>query len=133
MKNETVNLAVYSSNGFQETFTKAHQDLLPVKYVVTGGTPPRMVNGKPMLPMNKVAVLKRKLKSLFGYDILPLEPLNYFFSKNKVDVFIAEFGMAGAAVVPSCKKFKVPLIVNFYGIDAFGHKLISDNKENYQH
>lgn len=125
-------LAIYSSNNFQETFTRAHRDLIPFKYVLTEGTPPRMVNGIPMLPMDKWNVLKRKINSVFGREIRPNDPLEYFLSKTKVDLVVAEFGMGGAAVASICKKNKVPLMVNFYGIDAFGKNILTKYRSEYR-
>jgi glycosyltransferase involved in cell wall biosynthesis len=132
LKRDIPHIAIYSSNGFQETFTKAHKELLPVTYVITEGTPPRMVNGRPMLPMDKFHVAIRKIKNFFGVKIQPQEPLEYFLTHNRVNLFIAEFGMAGAAVFPLCKKHGVPLMVNFYGIDAFGYKILSEYEKPYQ-
>jgi colanic acid/amylovoran biosynthesis glycosyltransferase len=129
---EKYSLAIYSSNNFQETFTRAHRDLIPFKYVLSEGTPPRMVNGIPMLPLDKWNVLKRKVNAVFGKKIRPNDPLEYFLSHTKVDLFVAEFGMGGAAVVPLCKKYKVPLIVNFYGIDAFGKDILTKYRSEYR-
>lgn len=125
-------IAIYSSNGFQETFTRAHKELLPIKFSLTGGTPPKIVNDVPMLPMAKIHVIIRKIKSIFGFKIQIDDPINYFFKNNRVDILIAEFGMAGAIMVPYCRKYKVKLIVNFYGIDAFGYKILEDYKKEYK-
>lgn len=125
-------IAFYSSNGFAETFTKAHIDLLDVEYRITGGTPPKFVNDKFMLPMNKFSLMWRKLAGLFTSKYTQADfPLFYFLKKNRPAVLVAEFGTAGAAVVNACKENKIPLIVNFYGIDAFGYAVLEKNKTSY--
>lgn len=123
--------AIYSSNGFQETFTKAHKDLLPVDFILTEGTPPRMVNGIPMLPMDKFNVIKRKIKNFFGAQIDPSYPFEYFLSNNKVDLILAEFGTSAAGILSICKKHNCRLIPFFYGIDAFGNETIQKYKNEY--
>jgi len=55
-----------------------------------------------------------------------LDALAGFFRAHDVDVVLAEFGNAGAAICPSLVKLGIPLVVHFHGHDAHRDSLLTD-------
>jgi colanic acid/amylovoran biosynthesis glycosyltransferase len=51
--------------------------------------------------------------------------LGRFFRQSGVDVILAEFGDAGAAIAPVAAEYNIPLIVHFHGHDAHRSPLLT--------
>lgn len=54
-----------------------------------------------------------------------------FFRQQQIDVVLAEYGTAGAAIVPACSAAGIPLVVHFHGFDATRHDVIEEYRERY--
>lgn len=125
-----MNIAIYSGNNFQETFTKAHAKYLNPKWLLSGGPVPTHVNGKALERKGIVNKLKHKL--LFSeYSILEYTFLE-FLKKNKPDLIFVEFGTYAANIVHLCKQLNIKLIAGFYGYDAFDKNVLENYKSRYQ-
>ena len=48
------------------------------------------------------------------------------------DVVLAEYGTTGAQLVDACHLARVPLVVHFHGIDAYGKQILADYRVRYE-
>lgn len=125
--------AIYSSNAFRETFTKAHRDLLRPTFVLTGSPRPDTVNGRPMLEQGlKGAVQRRALQWGSNVPVIDI-PFELFLRKERPAFVFAEFGTAGADIAKACARHGVGLFASFYGLDAFEQVVLERYKDRYTH
>ncbi len=55
-----------------------------------------------------------------------------FLKDNKIEAVFANYGMAGAHMVPVCKALNIPLVVIFHGHDATDKKYLKKYAKGYQ-
>jgi glycosyltransferase involved in cell wall biosynthesis len=55
-----------------------------------------------------------------------------YFSNNKIELVLAEYGQTGATVINVVRHAKIPLIVHFHGHDAYNIDLLNRYKKKYQ-
>ncbi len=55
-----------------------------------------------------------------------------FLKKNKIDVVLANYGIAGVHILPVCKSAGVPLVVHFHGFDATQKNVLDKYAETYK-
>ncbi len=51
--------------------------------------------------------------------------------ENKVEVVLAEYGLAGVEVMHVCQKMNLPLVVHFHGFDAYRNDVLSNQGKLY--
>ena len=124
-----VKLAIYCDNGFIETFTKAHLEQLKPDYVFSGSPYPKTINGNPLETDTLFSAIKRRIA---GKAINPLEAFRASLLQAGPSVFIAEYGVSAAAIIDVVQDLNIPLIVNFYGYDAFNRDVVSKHKVAYK-
>jgi glycosyltransferase involved in cell wall biosynthesis len=76
--------------------------------------------------------LFRKMPMLSKMERRQYFDLGYYIKKRKVDCVIAEYGTVGADVWPTCKRFGIPVIVYFRGLDISVHKILKDYQSEYR-
>ncbi len=131
------NIALISptKDAVSETFIKAHREQIKgnVHYLFGGLVPKESTNGK----------LARRLSNSRPSRLLPVflfnriyssdsRNLERYFIRNKIDLVFAEYGTTGAAVLPVCKKLKLPLIVHFHGYDAYKKEVLETYDSGYK-
>lgn len=67
----------------------------------------------------------RRLSRLHGSADSARKALARFFRSEAVDVILAEFGDAGAAIAPVAREWEIPLVVHFHGHDAHRSSLLT--------
>jgi glycosyltransferase involved in cell wall biosynthesis len=58
--------------------------------------------------------------------------LKKFLRGNKIDVVLANYGIAGVHILPVCKSLQIPLVVHFHGCDATHQKLLNQYARAYK-
>lgn len=58
--------------------------------------------------------------------------LKKYFRENKIDVVLANYGLAGAHLMPICRDLGIPLLVIFHGHDATDKKLLRSYESKYR-
>lgn len=124
-----------SKDAVSETFIKAHREQIKgnVHYLFGGLVPTESTNGKLARPLSNSRY--SRLLPVFLYNRIvssDSKNLERYLVKNKIDLVFAEYGTTGAAVLPVCKKLKLPLIVHFHGYDAYKAKALSALRERYK-
>tara|TARA_R110002124_G_scaffold287089_1_gene470310 strand:+ start:86617 stop:87699 length:1083 start_codon:yes stop_codon:yes gene_type:complete len=121
-------LAVVTNKPYKncETFIKAQIDLLPFEMVHYWGKVP---------PFN-CEIPKKNLatKAINKLVSQPVSKIDFFAKEliaSGVSAVLAQYGMIGANVLPSCKKANLPLIVHFHGHDAVRHSVLENFKQKY--
>jgi glycosyltransferase involved in cell wall biosynthesis len=112
-------------NAYSESFIQAHKELLQgrISFIYTDDSDRYALDGVP-LPAVQWPSPARRLIHAFQRRILkksvtvPETTLEQFFSTQKVDVVLAEYGPTGLGVLDACRRFKIPLVVHFHGFDA---------------
>lgn len=123
-------------DAYSETFIRAHIERLPAKVrVLSGGWfPLYRDDGRPLLP---TALPRRLMPDRWRQALI--RPAGYlrrmalrrFLRTNQVKAVLAEFGLAGLAVMESCQRAGVPLIVHFHGFDAYDRTLLEHEGRRY--
>lgn len=100
-----------------ESFIKAHLEKIPGRIFGLHG------DWLPVYTENDI-VLASGNKS-------PEEALLAFLQENKIDVFLAEYGLTGARVYEICERAGIPLLVYFLGFDANDKKTLDEYMDKY--
>jgi colanic acid/amylovoran biosynthesis glycosyltransferase len=135
-KSNRINLAIISPNkeAFSETFIAAHRNFLPFNiFFYYGGYIPKYYNEtnlrKRSFDSRAIHYLRKKLmgknESLLTYN------LKRSLKDNNIHVVLAEHGPVGASMWEICKELDLPLVVHFFGFDAYGYDLLAKYKESY--
>lgn len=124
-----------NANAYSETFIRAHRELLDadVRYYCDGFIP-RVLEGRGPLSSNALlSVLRQRLRRRVDGSRLSLDEMALLdsFRQQRVDVVLAEYGMTGAALVPVCRRAKLPLIVHFHGLDATVRSILDTYRDSY--
>jgi colanic acid/amylovoran biosynthesis glycosyltransferase len=119
-------------NAYSETFIAAHiRRLAGVALVLTDGhLPKRDAEGNLLLPPTLARRVAAKLLGAAPEDLLRRR-IARLLKRHRIDVVLAEYGPTGEAMLESCQRAGVPLVVHFHGIDAFHVKLLKDHA-NYR-
>jgi glycosyltransferase involved in cell wall biosynthesis len=125
-------IASPNRNAYSETFIAAHIQRLPgVELMLTDGHLPRRdPAGNLLLPPT---LARRVAAKLLGAapEVLLRRRITRLLKRHRIDVVLAEYGPSGEAMLESCRRAGVPLVVHFHGIDAFHVKLLKDHA-NYR-
>ncbi len=122
---------------YSETFIKNQIDYLStyaeVFPVYDGRLPQRSEDGSFLAPLPIrvgnliVRAITGKRNNYFGnYG------LKHFLKTNKIDVVLAEYGMAGVHILPVCRSLDIPMVVHFHGFDATQKKVLDQYGERYK-
>ncbi|WP_162340644.1 glycosyltransferase [Cyclobacterium salsum] len=97
-----------------------------------GGMFPNQSEDRELVNYLKPELHHRILKRL-GFLRKPLDQLylSDYIKTKKIDLIFANYGPAGARMVPVAKGLGIPLIVHFHGFDASVKEIISNNREPY--
>lgn len=119
-------------NAWSETFIAAHLDrLAKVELVLTHGRPPTHDgDGKPL----QAATLSARAMHRFKRSVLGQAPdeqtrrvIAELLKRKGIDVLLAEYGNTGEALLASCRRAGVPLVVHFHGYDAHDRAVVERN------
>jgi len=120
-KNNSIAFVTSNLNAYSETFIRMQIDMLKPLIILHGGKLPSKINGKSIVSPFWDS-LNKNCRKLFQFDLVSLKSrLVYLLRKRKIDIVFAQYGPAGVAILPVCKKANIPLIVHFHGFDA-SHK-----------
>jgi len=120
-KNKKIAFVTSKLDAYSETFIRAQIDMLKPDIILHGGKLPSKINGESIVTPFWDS-LNQKCRKVFQCDLVSLESrLVYLLRKKKIDIVFAQYGPAGVAMLPVCKKTKIPLVVHFHGFDA-SHK-----------
>jgi len=116
-----------------ETFIRAHIERLPWQTVpVYGGGWRRNVEGESLWPVLRYpgGALMRIVPA--AGRALYARALARVLKRLRIDVALAEYGMTGAEIQHACRIAGVPLVVCFYGFDAWRASLVARYLPAYQ-
>jgi colanic acid/amylovoran biosynthesis glycosyltransferase len=122
-------VALYSENGFKETFTRTHRDKMSFDFVLTGSKSLLLLEGKNIF--HKSFFIKLKfflLRRVLGKTI---NPIDFFFKTYKPKLIVVEYVNTAAEIVNLAEKYNVRIIVNAYGYDVFRKDFFLNMKSEY--
>ena len=128
-------VAVFSPNQSSpsETFVRAHIERLPFEtvHIYGGGWQRRGTSGWvwPILRYPGWAI--GKVAPAAGRTLFA-RALAHKLRRLKIDVALAEYGMTGAEIQDACRLARVPLVVYFYGFDAFSRSILEEYLPEYR-
>lgn len=122
-------------------FIRLHVEKLPTeKICLNGSYPDYIFNNANVRIQYEVNPLLKSIQSILPYAYTwrarkALETsrssirksLGKFFSKQGVDVMLAEFGDTGADVAPLAAELRIPLVVHFHGHDAHRKSIFNED------
>lgn len=135
-----VRLAIATSNlnAYSETFIRAHIERLPGKITVLySGTPPKLIDdGNPIVPDFTLGrhirwSLEMRLRKLTWED-RRRRYLIEALRKRNIDAVLAEFGQMGVSIMDACVEAEIPLVVHFFGIDAYKSDVLTKHESDYR-
>lgn len=134
MTNREIRLCIVAPNepSYSETFIQAHIDRLTAQTHVLFGTDIdglRQQDGQSLTPpftlwRHLLQTVDRKLYRRSWEEIVS-QPFQDYLTRHKVDAVLAEYGPTGVAVMKACQRVGVPLVVQFFGFDAYEHTTLS--------
>jgi colanic acid/amylovoran biosynthesis glycosyltransferase len=130
----------FDDNPVIKDFIRIHAELLRgKKLLLTGGFPDYRLEGINIRKkFDQPAWLRRAISMLPYWYVARRQErrrtcvrathaaLGRFFRHFGVDVIVAEFGDAGAAVAPVAAECRIPLVVHFHGHDAHRQSLLNE-------
>lgn len=75
--------------------------------------------------------LLRRMPHLSLMESRQYYDLGKYLKNRKVDCVIAEYGTVGADVWATCKRFGIPVLVYFRGLDISVHKILKEYRNEY--
>jgi glycosyltransferase involved in cell wall biosynthesis len=116
-----------------ETFIRAHIERLPLPTVpVYGGGWRRSVEDVPLWPGLRypggvlVRIAPNAGRALYARELARA------LQRLEIDVALAEYGMTGAEIQDACSLARIPLVVCFYGFDAWRASLVERYLAEYR-
>lgn len=115
-------IATINRHAPSETFIRAHVARLPAPVLfLTGGE----------MPDTASEGLEGPLEPITPSGRVTTPALAAFLKARGVEVLLAEYGPVGVAVGPACHASGIPLVVHFYGYDAYRHDVLSTWGRSY--
>ena len=117
-----------SPTKYSETFVRSHiEHLQGDLHLLYGGHLPTLFgNGQHLLSPRLIKRAGYHLcHAVFGRSpryFTAAGAFEAYIRRHHIEAVIAEFGTIGAAVMESCARIKVPLIVHFRGSDAYTYR-----------
>lgn len=116
---------------YSETFVEDHVNYLSSKLTLLYGFPfPRFLRGgESVVP----AALEQKLRGVVSGQVKLTpeiwgdysEAVAEFLAKSGAKAVLVETGLMGAFVHEACERARLPFVVHFHGVDAFGQELLT--------
>ncbi|WP_010419560.1 glycosyltransferase [Anaerophaga thermohalophila] len=136
MKSKNIAIISPNKNAYSETFIQAHKNLKGNIFYYYGGFIPQYLENYgyigPKMDIKHRAFRFFKRKLFASYLLNPIEQsFAKSLKENNIEVILAEYGTAGADILPIAKFLKIPLFVHFHGYDASVKEVISQNMEKY--
>lgn len=135
-KNSNVTVCVIAPQqpAYSETFIRLHLERLPaqVRFLYEGWLPRRQDDGRFLLPLPIRAFQKLlSIGSRSSVSLFHKRALKRFLLQNNVKAVLAEYGPSGVAVMDICRQTGIPLIVHFFGADAYERQILNDVGRRY--
>jgi glycosyltransferase involved in cell wall biosynthesis len=137
-QNVTIAICNRNQNKYTETFVKQHLQHLPFHLVPIYGNddyfPIKTAKGK-LLYDHKAeegSLWWNHLVLGLAENALREKALRSYLVKEGVQLLLAEFGTVGVHVFPAVKKMGMPIVVIFYGYDAFHAKVLREYRKGYR-
>ena len=132
-----MNVAIISPsyNAYSETFIQQHKKINANIFYYYGNSIPTHVEGKGKIKISLLSRIKNLIiKQLGRKNIFTLQENSVAksFSKNKINVVLAEYGPTAVAVFRICKHLQIPMVVHFHGFDACERNTIEKFGEKYK-
>lgn len=125
MSARKIRVALLSPQLQAETFIMAHKQLLPFEmhHYYGGGLPSFSEREGALIKPGAMGFMQSKLYNSFSFGNTELttqeKAVARSFKENKIDVVLAEYGTTGARILNVCRALELPLIVYFFGYDAW--------------
>jgi colanic acid/amylovoran biosynthesis glycosyltransferase len=133
-----MNLAVFNENEhkYTETFVQGHLAMLDCNITFYHGKPTKFIHpywGVVSVDENwrNVVINISRILGISEKNVVEKNLVRSLIGKE-IDLVLAEFGTMGVEVFEACKKAGIPLVVIFYGYDAWHKNVISSNRDLYQ-
>jgi hypothetical protein len=133
-----INVAIINpAPTYSQTFINAHiQHIEGNKLVLSKGYLPTKDHNlrplyRPSLPLalvNRVKMLTKQTTK----ESLRRGALEKYLRVHKIDLVLAEFGPAGAAIYEICQRVGVPMVVHFHGADAYSDHYLNKLRDEYR-
>lgn len=130
-------IAVFNKNykKYTETFVQGQIDSLEMEFDVFHGEGlPTLVNGGKILYQDGFSIWLRYSLELFcvSENYFLNRFYSQYFRKNNVKIAVVQFGTTAVEVIEMLKENGIPMIVVFYGYDAWHADILDRNKIKYQ-
>ncbi|KAA3436580.1 glycosyltransferase family 4 protein [Rufibacter hautae] len=117
---------------YSETFIQSHINNLHAETLSVQSFPEYIISKGG--DFAKQPFIKRYIRNAYhtAKNVLYEKRIKEFLLGNGIDIVLAEYGMTGVKVMPSCKKLNIPLVVHFHGYDAYRKDILDEFKEQYK-
>lgn len=137
MKNKTnICICVSDRKTYSETFIKAQIDQLNAVVIYKSMLPFQDLNSDSITDNANYSILSgpkniyTRLRTSISNKRKTIRMKN-FFREHSIGVVLAEYGQIGVAVMDTCKKNKIPLVVHFHGFDAYKKESLKKFEKKY--
>lgn len=131
-KPPAISVITPARDAYTETFIRAHIERLPAEVHVLYGAslPTHADEGEPLIP--KYGLLRRlrfrlhqQLRGLsWDERSKQVAAIEQFLRRNQVKAVLAEYGPTGVEMMEVCQRVHVPLVVHFFGFDAYRNDIL---------
>ncbi len=141
MSSPVIAIAYPEALVYTETFIKAHLERLPAQILhlygvghegrlpeyTAGGA---LISPQVNLPQRIIRKIQRRLLHL-PWDYFQKADIVALLKREHVEAALAEFGPTGVAVLDSCQRAGIPLVVHFFGYDAYKASILQGVGQSY--
>jgi len=118
---QKIGIAAHNFDTYTETFIRQHVENLPFDIVTLSGAQLEHGPGGLLRKSKPERARQYLLRMLGQFDDRKwaLRRVTSWILHQKVDAMLAEFGVMGLQLVDACEQAGMPLIVHFFGYDAY--------------
>jgi glycosyltransferase involved in cell wall biosynthesis len=122
---------------YSETFIQNQIDTLSKwaeVFSVHGGRLPQRSSDDKLLSSSFYWMMHHLVKTISGKRNNYFGSFGFkrFLKEKKIDVVLANYGIAAVHILPVCRKLGIPLVVHFHGFDASSQKVLQQYRKAYK-
>lgn len=118
---------------YSETFIHAQMEQLPGEVVVLGdGYLPRQYSDDRGQTWKELPLVKQPLLKRRSPEEQHRQQVSEFLKRRGVEVVLAQYGLAGIALMPVCASLDIPLAVHFHGFDAYRDDVLEGKTDQFR-
>lgn len=137
VKPKNLAICVNDYSAYSETFIKAHLENIEASIIYLSELPSNLNFSVQESQIKETVTIfnlfKKKIRKLISFIENKKKEIRVGrrIKKEYIGIILAEYGQIGVAVLDTCRKNNIPLVVHFHGFDAYKKDVIEKYRKHY--